>query len=216
MDLQALKNMPYDLIVSLGQNCDPAGNLRRHNLRKFSMPLDWVVSTSLKDVNRLLNNRFAGYMELGNMQQIEGNAQYVDDDFGVHQTKSYFIKDTNYNIISVHDFPVIPGQAWHVQYFAYKKKLTMRIQRLLKEIKDSKSILFIRLSGTYDETVELHAVLRKLTNAEFRILVVHPVNNLHDVIELEWNLPHVCSVQIPSTNNGVFWDSLLNGIQLSP
>ncbi|NHW36816.1 DUF1796 family putative cysteine peptidase [Paenibacillus aceris] len=46
------------------QNCDPAAYLRGHHLRKFSMPLDWVMSPSLTDVNRLLAHKFTGFMEL--------------------------------------------------------------------------------------------------------------------------------------------------------
>lgn len=130
MNLEELKRTTYDLIASLGQNCDPAGHLRRHKLRKFSMPLDWVVSTSLTDVNRLLANKFQGFMDLSNLQVIEGSSQYVDEFAAVVQKMpSYFIKDMRYNVTSVHDFPIIPLQSWHYTYHVYKAKLNVRIQR---------------------------------------------------------------------------------------
>ncbi|WP_445739193.1 DUF1796 family putative cysteine peptidase [Paenibacillus sp. FSL F4-0236] len=42
-----------------------------NNLRTFSMPLDWMISYSLTDVNRLYKNRFQNFMELTNLQMLE-------------------------------------------------------------------------------------------------------------------------------------------------
>ncbi|NOV03228.1 DUF1796 family putative cysteine peptidase [Paenibacillus planticolens] len=215
MNLQELNKTTFDLIASLGQNCDPAGHLRRYHLRKFSMPLDWVVSNSLTDVNRLLANKFRGFMDLSNMQQIEGSSQYVDEfTVVVQKMPTYFIKDMLYNVTSVHDFPVIPNQYWHSTYHSYKEKLNMRIHRFLEESEKSKSALFVRLLATYDQTVELQSVLKKCMHGDFRVLIINPVANLPRVIEIDWGLDHVCSVQIPSTNNTNAWDYILNGIRI--
>lgn len=70
MNLQDVKKN-YDLIVSLGMSCAPAINMQRNNLRTFSMPLDWMISYSLTDVNRLYKNRFQNFMELTNLQMLE-------------------------------------------------------------------------------------------------------------------------------------------------
>ena len=48
----------YGLIVSLGGLCQVTNQIKRHNLRTFSGPLDWFYYPSLSDVNRLLQNRF--------------------------------------------------------------------------------------------------------------------------------------------------------------
>lgn len=108
MNLQEIKGS-HDVIVSLGSACNPAMQLRRHNLRTFSGPLDWSVSLSLSDVSRLLKNKFNGFMELKNMCLIDGSAYVLDEGINIQSTKSYFIKDTHYNILSVHDFPIIPN-----------------------------------------------------------------------------------------------------------
>ncbi|MEP9405607.1 DUF1796 family putative cysteine peptidase [Peribacillus frigoritolerans] len=63
LKLQDIKGS-YDVIISLGSWCGPSLNFRRHNLRQFSFPLDWVVSNSLPDVSRILKNRFAGFIDL--------------------------------------------------------------------------------------------------------------------------------------------------------
>ncbi|UJF32182.1 DUF1796 family putative cysteine peptidase [Paenibacillus hexagrammi] len=217
MNLSELKEQPYDLVASLGQNCDPASYLRVHGLRKFSMPLDWVVSSSLSDVNRLLRNRFSGYMNLSHMRPILGISQYVDESeapSGQQQLKSYFIKDTQYNIVSVHDFPIVPLKTWRKTYPAYYDKLSMRMGRFLQGIDLAKSVLFVRYFGSYEQTLELESVLSTLTNREFCILLVNPVPNLKDVVEVDWGLRRVCSVQIPSTDNKDAWYKLLGGIRL--
>lgn len=66
MNLKEIKGS-YDVIASLGSACNPAMELKRLNLRTFSGPLDWSVSLSLSDVNRLLKNKFSNFMELENM-----------------------------------------------------------------------------------------------------------------------------------------------------
>ncbi|WP_343929667.1 DUF1796 family putative cysteine peptidase [Peribacillus frigoritolerans] len=81
LKLQEIKGS-YDVIISLGSWCGPSLNLRRHNLRRFSFPLDWVVSNSLPDVSRILKNRFVGFMDLKNMKQVDGIASYLDDGDG--------------------------------------------------------------------------------------------------------------------------------------
>lgn len=205
----------YDLIVSLGSACGPASHLRRHNLRRFSMPFDWVVSNSLSDVNRLLENNFKGFMDLKNMSLIEGSDFFVRDEV-VQPVKSYFIKDTFYNIISVHDFPVIKDQDWTETYPSYKEKLNMRINRFLEALKNSHSVLFVRWAGCYDDVVELQSVLSKMIKNKFNILILVPSDTLQGVAEINWGLDRVCSIMVPnrSADNSI-WDYLLNGITLT-
>lgn len=70
MKLQDVKK-DYGLIVSLGSSCAPAINLKRYGLRKFSMPLDWMISYSLADVNRLLKNEFKNFMDFRNLHPLD-------------------------------------------------------------------------------------------------------------------------------------------------
>jgi hypothetical protein len=206
---------PYNLIASLGSACGPASYLRKYNLRRFSMPLDWVASMSLSDVNRLLQNRFGGYMNFENLKLIDGQAHFVENEI-IQPTKSYFVKDTYYNIISVHDFPVLPNQIWHANYPSFKEKLDFRIGRFIENIIHRKSILFVRWLADYHEVVELRSILSEITQGELNILIVNPVEGVTDVVELDWGLKGVCSVAVPmrSENNNVIWDRILNGILL--
>ncbi|GAB1779588.1 hypothetical protein PMEGAS67_50650 [Priestia megaterium] len=117
MNLYDIKGS-YDAVFSLGSACNPALQFQRLDLKRFtSSPLDWNYSPFLSDVNRLLKNKFNGFMELKNMRVIndKGVSIYADEgvfvfpDKGLHKPiKSYLVLDTVYNIFSAHDFPIIP------------------------------------------------------------------------------------------------------------
>ncbi|WIV19870.1 DUF1796 family putative cysteine peptidase [Paenibacillus polygoni] len=126
MNLQDVKKS-YELIVSLGMSCAPAINLQRTSLRKFSMPLDWMISYSLTEVNKLYKNKFQNFMKLENLTLLEETHYYLKDGLPAFSAdndntlvKSYFVRDTLYNIISVHDFPVLSNQHWSVSYPPFK------------------------------------------------------------------------------------------------
>ena len=69
MNLEGIKGH-YDAIFSLGDLCLTSLQLKDNNLRTFSGILDWVSSPSLKNVNVLLQNRFADFLNLKNLRII--------------------------------------------------------------------------------------------------------------------------------------------------
>ena len=220
MKLQDKKGS-YDVIFSLGSACNPAMLLRQHNLRRLAGPLDWKVSLSLSDVSRLLKNRFTGFMELENMHLqddthyfLEDGDAVMPDDGSSHPIKSYWVTDTYYNIISMHDFPILLNQHWTVTYPSFKEKLNHRINRFLEEIANGQSVLFVRWAASYDQAVELQSVLSKMVKGEFKILILQP--GVQDKRELDWGIERVCAIEvldIPFDNST--WEYVLNGITLN-
>ncbi|MCM3796891.1 MULTISPECIES: DUF1796 family putative cysteine peptidase [Priestia] len=215
MNLKEIKGS-YDIIVSLGSACNPAMELKRLNLRTFSGPLDWSVSLSLSDVNRLLKNKFSNFMELENMQLTDGAFAFADDGVLIEGVQSYLIEDTHYNIISVHDFPIIPHQHWSATYTSYKEKLTNRINRFIEKITTSESVLFIRWAATYEQTLELQAILEQIVKGNFNILILCPEEGFNGVSEINWEIDKVCAVKVPRLPNDLeTWNYVLEGITLS-
>ena len=52
------------MFISLGPNCHPAGNLRNLNLRKQSLPFDWLLcngNRSFEYINNLINTNFSNF-----------------------------------------------------------------------------------------------------------------------------------------------------------
>ena len=224
MKLEEIKGS-YDLFVSLGSWCGPSLNLRRHQLRKYSFPLDWSISNSLSDVNRLLRTRFYGYMEIMNMEKTEGFAHFLDDgdavfpDAGGDQPMhAHFIKDNYSNIISVHDFPIIHGRDWKEDYWTFKNKLTIRINRLYEKLQHSPSTLFLRWgNATLEEMYELESILSHLFSGSFKVIILLPTDQINDIHELSLPLQHVCAIQFPldKTGDHELWDKILNGFSLN-
>ncbi|MDR7071031.1 DUF1796 family putative cysteine peptidase [Fictibacillus barbaricus] len=215
---------PYNIIISLGSECGPALHLRRHDLRKTSLPFDWVCSHSLPGINRLIKTRFNGYMERSNMTKVENYKPgfVLDEDGNNAGSHSQFIKDNEFNVISVHDFPI--EQDWQTVYPIYKQKLNKRIERLYYWLNISPSILFIRWSNLSDvvrvrmEATQLETILSDVVKGEFKILIIIPTNGVNRITDIEWGLKNVCAVQVPYNTNPITdntaWDYLLRGISI--
>ncbi|EOO30659.1 hypothetical protein IIU_04976 [Bacillus cereus VD133] len=215
----------YGVIVSLGGLCQVTNQIKRHNLRTFSGPLDWFYYPSLSDVNRLLQNRFKKFMKLENMV-IEGSESYglIESEFD-NQIKwaeriTYCIKDTYYNCFSMHDFPINSEKDLKSTYPSFKAKLDTRINRFFEKINSSESILFIRIWGNRDEAVELQNVLSKITNKDFNILIVNFKEGISNIVEQNWGISRVCSIELPRyqhrwEGDDSDWDVILNKITLT-
>jgi hypothetical protein len=222
MKIQEVKK-DYGLIVSLGSSCAPAINLKRYGLRKISMPLDWMISFSLADVNRLLKEEFKNFMDFRNLHKLDETHFYLDDGDPVYLdntrsnlSKSYFIRDSLYNIISAHDFPIVEGQDWSTAYPAYRLKLDYRIERFRNSLLSSSDTLFVRWFASYEQVVELRMILSKmLKNKKFTILVLNPIPDLSSIREVEWGMENVCVLEVSSDmNDYANWDYVLSDISL--
>ncbi|MHA7749031.1 DUF1796 family putative cysteine peptidase [Paenibacillus chondroitinus] len=206
----------YDAIVSLGSACNPSLQLKRHQLRTVSGPLDWHVSLSLSDVNRLLKNKFHNFMDLNNMKLIDGVAHLLDDGVPIQSVKSHFVKDTYYNILSVHDFPIDPNQHWTMTYPSYREKMSRRIDRLMDKMQTSRSMLFVRWAANYDQAAKLQSVLSELVDGPFSVLILCPAESTNAVTLLDWGIERVCAVEVPSDpNRNATWDYVFQGVKIN-
>lgn len=207
MKLDELKGM-YTAIFSLGFNCTPSIQLEAKQLRPFAGVLDWTVSNNLSDVNRLLSNHFSGYMEIPNLQML---------DF-VPNHPNYIVQDTYYNMVSCHDFPMLPNSTSYLStYPKFKERLNRRVARFMDKMLTSPKILFVRLHGSLEEASELQTVLSSLVVNDFRVLLVN-YTKVTGMVELDWPLEKVCAVELPEFDmygggRDPNWNPLLEGIQ---
>ncbi|WP_159881064.1 DUF1796 family putative cysteine peptidase [Paenibacillus puerhi] len=198
---------PYDAIFSLGQNCMPAIQLEKNGLRPFAGVLDWMMSDTLSDVNRLLLSRFDPFMELPDLRVV--SAGY----------KNYMVKDERNNVVSVHDFPLSKNTEHHLAtYDEFKEKLNRRITRFYDKASTSRRTLFIRLLGTYEEVLQLQTILRGIVAHDFTLLVVN-YSEVTGLVECDWGIDDVCVVEIPSAElwnyrSDPYWQHLFKGIAL--
>jgi hypothetical protein len=204
MRLAELKG-DYDGIFSLGDLCLASIQLEENNLRPYSGVLDWMGSPQLSDVNRLLMNRFAGFMELENLRVV-----------GDANEEMLLVSDDVYHILSNHDFFKVHNTPTHLAaYPEVKQKFDRRIQRFLEKADSCQRILFVRTEGNFQDVYDLQTVLSGLVRHDFRILLINH-SSVSGIVELDWPLDKVCAVQLPNEDiwvgNNHLWKTMLDGI----
>lgn len=205
MKLKELKG-DYDAIFSLGDLCLASIQLERKQLRPYAGVLDWMASYNLSDVNRALANRFANFMEYRNLKTV-GNAS----------DKLYLVMDNEYNFISNHDFFTHNNFPPHLAaYPEIKAKYDRRVARFLDKMEHAANILFIRTEGTLEQATELEAVLSRLVKHSFKVLLIQHNPQIFKMVENNWPLKRVYSVQFPDQDkwklNDRLWDRVLEGV----
>ncbi|MFB7815323.1 DUF1796 family putative cysteine peptidase [Paenibacillus chitinolyticus] len=201
MDLSGIAGK-YDLIYSLGGNCTPSIQLKRMNLRSFSGVFDWMVS-ELEDVSGVLENRFQGFMEPGNLKA-------VGIDYG---GGNLLVMDRKSRIISAHDFPQNQNHIFHLaSYPEFRSRLDRRIYRTLHHLMYGSRLLFVRTNAYYEEACELERVLNVLVKQDYRVLVINH-SNADGITDLQWSLPRTCAVGCYSINPDC-WDTLFKDVSL--
>ncbi|WP_226001809.1 DUF1796 family putative cysteine peptidase [Paenibacillus sp. BJ-4] len=198
----------YDAIFSLGGHCLPSIQLDKNGLRPYAGPLDWMISGNLSQISRLLNTRFAGFMDYASLR-VTGH------DYG---GQNYMVEDASYDITAAHRFPVTENTSEHLtSYPAFKTTLDRRITRLLEKFALASRLLLVRVGGNREQVIELHDVLSQMITHDFRLLHVD-YTGTEGVTELDWGLERVVSVALPPEDiwNGQdeLWCYMLENLRL--
>lgn len=197
----------YQAVFSLGDNCLPAIQLERNGLRPYSGPLDWLAIPQITDLNRLLLNRFSGFMDLNHLQVISK----VSD-------RLFLVEESFYHLYFNHDF--FTHNNTENQLSAHpevKAKYDRRISRFLEKIATSQRILFIHTGGTFDEILTLNTVLSQIVVNDYCLLhVIHAP--IPGIIDHYCPLSNVCSLVLPDreiwNGNNSLWTQILSGISI--
>jgi hypothetical protein len=113
--------MSYDKIIPIGSNCRIAEALNDSNLRKESLPLDWVLC-SVRSVYEAFSDEFKSF--------------FNDTDCIVTDTKGYeYVLNTKYHINITHENKINNEIV---------EKYVRRINRLFDSLKGGGKILLIR------------------------------------------------------------------------
>ncbi|TKX29281.1 hypothetical protein CQA38_04160 [Campylobacter sp. MIT 12-5580] len=116
-----------DLVLSCGNACRVAHYLHKYKLRKFSSPIDWMMSYSLEAVNNMFEEDFA-YFFKDYEQMYEHNNMRV-------------VKDKRNNMVAMHDF--VMQKSIEEQYPHFIEQKTKRFKRLKKELLKARSVIFL-------------------------------------------------------------------------
>ncbi|MBE0335674.1 MULTISPECIES: DUF1796 family putative cysteine peptidase [Paenibacillus] len=198
----------YDAVFSLGGHCLPSIQLDKNGLRPYAGPLDWMISGNLSQISRLLDVRFAGFMDLASLR-VTGH------DYGEY---NFMVEDASYEITAAHHFPVTQNTSEHLtSYPAFKTTLDRRIARLLEKSELASRLLLVRLGGSREQAVELHTVLSRMITHDFRLLFVDYTGTA-GVTELDWGLEQLVSVALPPediwSGQDEMWRFMLANVRL--
>ncbi|KAA6451863.1 DUF1796 family putative cysteine peptidase [Bacillus swezeyi] len=211
MNLKEIKG-DYDAVFSLGHLCLSALQLRKMNMRPYAGPFDWVGTSSMPELCRLLRNRFADFMDPQNLR-VTGYST------GVITKEPYIsVTDDYYKIDSAHDFKAEQNTLDHLAtYSEVMEKFNRRFNRFLEKTSTAKRVLFIRTSCTFEEAQELEEVLSDLVQNDFSVLLINH-SNVTGIVENNWPLKHICAVELPDQeiwhSNDHYWKEMLDGVTI--
>ncbi len=118
-----------DIFISMGEACRPALHLREYGLRKFSSPLDWMMSYSLDETHRCFSVGFSDFF-----------AECYDNG-GVDGKERNVVSISNVGMISIHAFPKNIALDEFLPTFRAQNK--RRFLRIKNKILNSQSVAFV-------------------------------------------------------------------------
>ncbi|MBW5447672.1 hypothetical protein GE107_16580 [Cohnella sp. CFH 77786] len=194
----------YDLILSMGYNCQPAFQLRANQVRSFTGPVDWVITNSIPNLIQLLDNGFKDYMKLENLQIIGSIYGH------------YSAEDVATGTLSFHDFPVPADQSRRIDnYPEFRQQLDRRIERFYERARSSRKALYVRERASLPEAISLRQALMRLSGGDVYLLVLNDADGapLHDA---DWDEPFIAAAGLPKEESEWTdaWKELLKGIAL--
>ena len=205
----------YDLILSLGTTCQTAYQIERKGLRKCAGPLDWFISP-LSGTIKLLEDNFADFMKKENLEIID-----------TYENKNFVVKDTLYNVISYHDFPLSNESGIKTSdYEIFKNRLIIKINNFYAQLEIARSILFVMNGGEVDLDAYIHlstliGAIRK--NMPFHMLIcgyMLPGNlNSRPIEDITfYKFKKIKRFDNPADQwkgNDEEWDKCLNGVKFA-
>lgn len=127
-------------IISLGNNCDPALSLRELNLKKETLPFDWVRSNP-KIIYDVLVNGTDKYLSFG---------KEMSDNFEIkHMFKCFskFIKPCP--ISHINEYGQHFTHYTNITQEELRQKMNRYVLRLYDKLENSKNIIFVHTTENY-------------------------------------------------------------------
>ena len=129
------KEFVFDIILSVGGMCRPAHYLKKHSLRCYAHPLDWMADYSLDTVIRLYKTGFSDFF-----------TDFVEDKQKSLQNNTRCFFDNRNDIVAVHYYNIESDNK------AFREKMKNRFEKINNILSTANKICFI---SNRNEDVEL-------------------------------------------------------------
>jgi hypothetical protein len=174
--------------ISLGSTCGLAYQLQKLNLKKESLPFDWIRSNSISSVLYLIKNNFDGFLD--NLIHIKNDDKFpeVDEDFNedLINIETNIYRNEKFCLGFFHDFNK------NTSFNNVKEKYDRRIKRFYEKVKSPS--IFIRDELNFKQKDieiynELYEELIKYNNQNQFILIINTFKNQNiDISKLNPNI----------------------------
>jgi len=170
-------------VIPLGLQCSASEGIQKANLREYSYPFDWLWSpskTTYNILNILINDdieKALEYMTTGyTYYRWLGNEHYISVD---NVTECQMNKNSGL------------GNPHFTINNEYKKKLRIRLERLLCDIKSNENILFVYADAANSHfNYHLDEIEYGVDATEYLLKIhelIYPLNNNIKIVYFCWN-----------------------------
>lgn len=131
----------YDVVISLGGNCNVSSQLKHRGLRVCSFPFDWTLMPDSKPVKYLphgIRTRFSDFAQRENMQVFEPPAY----EYGNIRQR---LEDSVSGFRFIHQFSSSPEDK--SCFSAERKIIQRRIDRFYRKVAECRNVLFVLGTG---------------------------------------------------------------------
>lgn len=165
--------------ISIGSICSVSFNLNKYNLRKSSLPFDWVKIDDIDKVSYLIDNKFDGFMDDLSIVK-ESDKFFIEDEKITHDKKKSLIVKNKYATFC-HDFT---DESYYEdeEKEKFNDKYMRRIERLYEILNSDDKIIFVRdeikMNKINDEKINNFCkVIDKITGNYQVIIIIHNPKN---------------------------------------
>ena len=149
-----LEKIKADVVLSLGSNCRVAHYLRKHHLRLWTSPLDWMLHTNLECAYELFKSGFKNFFTDCSLEgEIETSKA----------RKKLIVKDNQTGMVSLHHF--FSGENLEIQVQRIREQTFKRWEIMKHKLSNSQNIILIFTGVAKLE--ELTSFLEKFCSLSF-------------------------------------------------
>ena len=173
------------MILSLGNNCSIA-----YNLRKESNIFDWIKTNNFNNIANIINNEFNNFININNLIYVYDTEkhQLIDDKYDENKNNNILnvYKNIKYDLYYYHDF-----LSNNINCFLeFEIKYKRRIKRFYNIIMNNYEIIFIRNEINYIEKKYIQfffETIKKINkNIIIKLYIIY-----HKYYYIDYNLDNV-------------------------
>ncbi|CDZ78547.1 hypothetical protein BN59_02857 [Legionella massiliensis] len=201
---ELINGKPISHIVSLGTHCLASGILQKHNLKKYSLPFDWIF-TSPNSIMDCFENNFERFLDRKYYRSIKR----ATGEPGAHH--SWYLDNHGISDFFTHRDPV------NEKDYAYYQRTVDRFKRLM--LKDEAK-LFIMISDPWHDLrkhfVDLSSAVNSLTkDAALICIQLRPWEAFNRMRLVEKNKNNALYEFTPcSKESGAYFSELVDELEI--